>query len=139
MLKVHPYLNFNGNTRIAFEFYAQVLRGKLDMQTFAESPMAEQADPSWRDKIVHARLTIGDAVLMASDAPDDRYLRPQGIHISLQVDTAAEADRIFGALAEGGEVTIPIQETFWAERFGMCVDRFGIPWMINCEKAMIPA
>src|SRR5262249_24046154 len=123
MLKVNPYLNFNGNCRIAFEFYHKVLGGKLDMQTFGDSPMADQADPDWKDKIVHARLTIGDAVLMASDAPDDRYQRPQGMQISLQVDTAAEADRIFNALAEGGEVSMPIQETFWAERFGMCVDR----------------
>jgi PhnB protein len=139
MLKLNPYLNFNGNTRIAFEFYSRLLGGKLDMQTFGESPMADQTDPDWRDKIVHARLTIGDAVLMASDAPDGRYHQPQGMMVSLQVDTAAEADRIFTALAEGGEVSMPIQETFWAERFGMCVDRFGIPWMVNCDKAMVPA
>ena len=139
MLKLNPYLNFNGNTRIAFEFYSRLLGGKLDMQTFGESPMADQTDPDWRDKIVHARLTIGDAVLMASDAPDGRYQQPQGMMVSLQVDTAAEADRIFTALAEGGEVSMPIQETFWAERFGMCVDRFGIPWMVNCEKAMVAA
>lgn len=139
MLKLHPYLNFNGNCRIAFDFYFQVLGGKLDMQTFGESPMAEQADPDWQDKILHARLAIGDAVLMGSDAPDGRYQPPQGMMVSLQVDTALEADRIFAELAEGGEVPMPIQETFWAERFGMCVDRFGIPWMVNCDKAMVPA
>ena len=113
--------------------------GVNDMQTFGESPLAEQTEASWRDKIVHARLAIGDAVLMASDAPDGRYQPPQGMMVSLQVDTAAEADRIFNALAEGGEVSMPIQETFWAERFGMCVDRFGIPWMVNSDKAMVPA
>ncbi len=139
MLKVNPYINFNGNCRIAFEFYANVLRGKLDMQTFGDSPMADQTDPDWKDKIMHAHLAIGDAVLMGSDAPDDRFQRPQGMQISLHVDTPAEAERIFSELAQGGEVSMPIQETFWTERFGMCVDRFGIPWMVNCDKAMVPA
>lgn len=139
MLTVQPYLNFNGNCKIAFEFYANVFGGKLDMQTFGDSPMADQAGPSWKDKIIHARLTIGNAVLMASDAPDERFERPQGFSVSITIDSPAEADRIFAALAEGGGISMPIQETFWAERFGMCVDRFGIPWMVNCDKAMVPA
>lgn len=138
MLTVHPYLNFKGDCKTAFEFYAEVFGGKLDMQTFGDSPMADQ-EPELKDKIVHARLAFGDFVLLASDAPPERYQQPQGVHVSLNVDTTADADRIFNSLAEGGSVSMPIQETFWADRFGMCVDRFGIPWMVNCAKAMVPA
>ena len=134
MLTVNPYLNFNGDCKEAMELYARVLGGKLDIQTFGESPMASQVGPSMKDLVIHARLSIGDAVLMASDAPADKYQRPQGTFVSINVDGAADADRIFNALAEGGSVDMPIQETFWATRFGMLVDQFGIPWMVNCEE-----
>jgi PhnB protein len=104
---------------------------------YGGSPMAEHVPAEWRDKVMHASVSIGgQMVLMGSDAPPDRYKAPQGITVSLGIAEPAEADRVFAALAEGGTVTMPIQETFWALRFGMLTDQFGIPWMVNCGKPM---
>jgi PhnB protein len=137
MMQLNPYLTFNGQCEEAFKFYEKCLGGKIVMMmTFGDSPMAEQAPPDWRKKIIHATLALGDHVLSGSDAPPDRYKKPQGFFVTLGVDAAAEADRIFKALAENGAVEMPIQETFWALRFGMLVDQFGTPWMINCSKPM---
>ena len=97
------------------------------------TPVEQHVSPDWQDKILHARLTAGDAVLMGSDAPPRRYDEPRGLSVSLQVKDPAEAERIFRALAEKGSVRMPLDKTFWAQRFGMLVDRFGIPWMVNCE------
>jgi PhnB protein len=135
-MQMNAYLTFDGECEAAFKFYEQRLRGKIAMKmTHGESPMGEQTPPAWRNKIMHARLVAGDAVLMGSDAPPGRYEKPKGVWVSLGVDKPAEAERIFHALAENGTVAMPLQKTFWAERFGMLVDRFGIPWMINCEGA----
>jgi PhnB protein len=135
-MQMNAYLTFDGECEAAFKFYEQCLRGKIAMKmTHGESPMGEQTPPAWRNKIMHARLVAGDAVLMGSDAPPGRYEKPKGVWVSLGVDKPAEAERIFHALAENGTVAMPLQKTFWAERFGMLVDRFGIPWMINCEGA----
>ena len=135
-MQLNAYLNFNGQCEAAFKFYERCLGGKIEaMITHAGTPMAEQVPSNWRDKIMHARLTVGDAVLMGSDAPPDYYEGTKGFSVSIVVDNPAEADRIFNALAESGSVRMPIQQTFWAVRFGMLVDQFGIPWMINCEKA----
>jgi PhnB protein len=133
---LNPYLNFRGECEAAFKFYEKALGGKIGMMMrFAETPMAEQMPANMRNQIVHARLNVGENVLMGSDAPPDRYSPPQGFSVSLGVDKPADAERIFHALAEKGTVQMPIQKTFWAERFGMLVDRFGIPWMVNCEGA----
>lgn len=133
-MQLNPYLTFNGQCEAAFKFYEKCLGGKLVfMATFGNSPMADKAPPGWRDKIMHARLMVGDKVLMGSDAPPERYEKPQGISVTLGIDDPADAERIFHALADGGTVGMPIQKTFWALRFGMLVDRFGVPWMINCE------
>ena len=135
-MQLNPYLTFNGQCAAAFKFYEQCLGGKIEaMFTHGNSPMAEQVPPDWRDKIMHARLIVSDKVLMGSDAPPDRYEEPKGFSVSLGIDDPAEAERIFHALAANGTVQMPIQETFWAVRFGMLVDRFGIPWMVNCERA----
>jgi PhnB protein len=134
-MQCNPYLLFNGNCEPAFKFYEKVLGGKIiAMMKFSETPAADMHGPDFRDKIVHARLTIGGSVLMASDAPPAHYEPMTGMQVTLNVDTAEEAERIFKAFAEGGNVKMPIQETFWAIRYGMLVDRFGTPWMINCEK-----
>jgi PhnB protein len=127
-----PYLNFNGDCASAFLFYQRVLGGTLEMKTHGDSPVAGEVPPNWHSRILHARLVIGEAVLMASDSPPEMYARPQGLFVSIGVQEVAEAERIFKALAEGGSVMMPIGKTFWAERFGMLVDRFGTPWMINC-------
>jgi len=134
-MQINPYLSFNGDCEEAFKFYEQCLGGKIEfMMTHEQSPMAGETPAEWLKKIMHARLSVGDQVLMASDAPPGRYETPRGLWVSLGIKNAADADRIFAALAAGGAVCMPIAETFWAERFGMVVDRFGIPWMINCEK-----
>jgi len=133
-MQLNPYLTFNGQCEAAFKFYEKVLGGKIEaMMTYGGSPMAEQTQPEWRNKIRHARMTVSDEVLMASDAPPDRYEAMKGIMVTLGIDDSGEAERIFRALSEKGSVQMPIQKTFWAARFGMLVDQFGTPWMINCE------
>ena len=100
----------------------------------AGTPAEQHTPPEWRDKIMHARLTVGNNVLMGSDAPPGHYHEAsKGYSVSIGLADPQEAERIFQALAEGGTVRMPLQTTFWAARFGMLVDRFGIPWMINCE------
>ena len=134
-MQLNPYLSFKGQCEAAFKFYERVLGGKIEaMMTFGGSPMADQTPAEWRNKIMHARLIVGDEVLMGSDAPPDRYEEMKGISVTLGVDDPGEAERIFHALAENGTVRMPIQKTFWAARFGMLVDQFGTPWMINCEQ-----
>lgn len=131
-MKVNPYLNFDGNCAQAFRFYAEVLGGTIGfMQTFGESPLASQMAPGKHDQIMHVRLDLGDQMLLGSDTPD-HYHRPQGFAVSLIV-TAAEAERIFPALSDGGTVQMPLQKTFWAAAFGMVTDRFGTPWIVNGE------
>ena len=133
-MQLNPYLTFKGQCEEAFKFYQQCLGGTIQMMmTFGDSPMADQAPPEWRDKIMHATLMVGETPLGGSDAPPDRYEQPKGFSITIQLDDTAEADRIFQSLSEGGNVTMPIQQTFWAARFGMFVDRFEIPWMVNCS------
>jgi PhnB protein len=135
-MQFNPYLTFNGQCEAAFKFYERSLGGKIiAMMPHAGSPAEQHVPPEWRNKIMHARLTVNDQVLMGSDAPPDHYQQPKGISVALQVKNAADAERAFQALAENGTIQMPIQETFWAVRFGMLVDQFGIPWMINCEKA----
>jgi PhnB protein len=135
-MQLNPYLTFNGQCEAAFKFYEQCLGGKIiAMMTHAGTPAEQHVPAEWRNKIMHARLTLNDEVLMGSDAPPDGYQQPKGISVALQIKNAADAERTFHALAENGTVQMPIQETFWATRFGMLVDQFGIPWMINCEKA----
>jgi PhnB protein len=136
-MRLNPYLSFNGNCEAAFRFYEEVLGGKMvALITPAETPIADQFPPDWQQKIVHARLALGDFVLMGADCTPDRYAPMTGFAVTLNIDDPAEAERIFNALAEGGTVTMPIEETFWAVRFGMLTDRFGTPWMINCETPM---
>ena len=84
---------------------------------------------------MHISMRVGDRLLLGSDAPPQYYNRPQGFYVSITVKDAAEAEHIFNALAENGKVSMALQQTFWAERFGMLTDRFGIPWMVNCEQA----
>jgi len=134
-MQITPYLNFNGNCKEAFEFYERALKGKIEaMMPHAGSPAEQHASPEWRDKILHARLSIGNATLMASDTPPQYYKQPEGFAVSLNLTDIAESERIFRELSEGARITMPIQQTFWAARFGMLTDRFGIPWMINCDQ-----
>ena len=136
-MQFNAYLLFNGQCEEAFKFYEKCLGGKIIAMMTHKGTPAENAVPAeWKNKIIHARMIVGDQLLMGSDAPPDRFQKPQGFSVNITVQEPAEADRIFNALAENGEQTMPIHETFWAKRFGMLVDRFGTPWMVNCEKAM---
>jgi PhnB protein len=133
-MQVNPYLSFNGNCEEAFNYYAKVLGGTInDMMTAENTPMAAEMPPDRVKKIMHAKITIDGEVLMASDVPPEHYQTPQGMHVSLHPSEPEEAERIFASLAEGGTIQMPIAQTFWARRFGVCVDRFGIPWLVNCE------
>ncbi|QSX36272.1 YciI family protein [Shewanella sedimentimangrovi] len=128
------YLNFNGNCREAFELYERLLGGKIEkMIGFADMPpdMGGEGCGAMADGVMHACLSFGGGTLMGSDAPADRYQPPQGFYVQLHIDSLPRAKELFNALAEGGTVHMPFGETFWAEGFGMLVDAFGIPWMIN--------
>jgi PhnB protein len=134
-MRLNPYLYFNGQCEAAFKFYERCLGGKIVMMlTHEGTPAAEQVPPEWHKKILHARMIVGDTTLMASDAPPGHQGEMKGFSVTLGIDDPAEAERIFQALAENGTVHMPIQKTFWAVRFGMLVDQFGTPWMINCEQ-----
>jgi PhnB protein len=128
-LTFESYLQFNGNARAAFEFYQQTFGGELSIFTYGESPMSDRF-PDHPGNVMHARLQIADAALMGCDVPED-YQTPRGYWISIQLSDKAEAGRIFNALADGGEIDMPQQETFWSPLFGMLTDRYGIGWMIN--------
>ncbi|WP_211256162.1 VOC family protein [Edaphobacter aggregans] len=134
-VQITPYLNFNGNCKEAFEFYERTLKGKIEaMMPHAGSPAEQHTTPEWRNKILHARLNVNGGILMASDAPPQGYKQPEGFAVSLNLTDIPEAERIFRELAADARITMPLQPTFWAARFGMLTDRFGIPWMINCEQ-----
>jgi PhnB protein len=128
-LALESHLHFNGNAKAAFDFYQKTFGGELSIFTYGESPMCDRY-PDQADKALHARLQIGDAALMGCDVPEN-YETPRGFNISIQLTEEAEAERIFHALADGGAVGMPLQETFWSPRFGMVTDRYGIAWMVN--------
>ncbi len=137
-MQINPYLVFPGNCREAFAFYAQVLRGEIvAISTHADMPAGEQGHgPAMADKVLHAQLVASGHVIMGSDAPPEMYQKPQGSMVTITVDTADEAERIYAAFVDGGQVFMEMQETFWALRFAMLADRFGTPWMISCNKPM---
>ncbi len=138
-MQLNPYLTFNGQCEAAFKFYEQCLGGQVGaIFRYGGSPMADQAPADWHDKVMHGSLTVGGQVLMGGDVAPDRYEEPKGFALSLQIKSSADAERIFHELAKGGRVAAPLEKTFWAERFGMAVDRFGIPWLINCEGSHQP-
>jgi PhnB protein len=137
MIQPSPYLNFNGRCEEAFKFYEKVLGAKIQtLMTYEGSPMEQTAPAGWRKKILHASMTLGDRALSGADAPAEHYRTPQGFSVALQMNNDIEAEQVFAALAEGGSVQLAIQKTFWATRFGMLTDRFGIPWMINCSQGV---
>ena len=128
-------LHFNGECEAAFKFYERCLGGKMAfLLTWGDSPMAKNAPPEWSRKILHARLNLGNVDLVGGDVPND-YQPPQGFGLLLSVTDPQEAERLFKDLSQNGNVTVWLQETFWAARYGFVTDQFGIPWEINCEKA----
>jgi PhnB protein len=135
-VKLNPYLNFNGNCRDAFSYYEKHLGGKIHMMmTHAEGPPNPNIAPEWGAAILHAQIQIGESVLMASDVPPERQQPIRSAYMYLGVSSVEEAERVFAALTDGGEVLMPMAETFWAPRFGMARDQFGVLWMVSAEPA----
>jgi PhnB protein len=134
-VKVNPYLNFNGDCAAALKFYEKVLGARVTFSmTWGEMPGADQFPAETHNLIMHASVKIGEDVVMCADSPPGRYEKPTGMNVSIHVKDVAEGESLFNSLAESGNVTMPFQKTFWSPGFGMCVDRFGIPWMVNCEE-----
>ena len=135
-MQLNAYLNFKGQTEEAFRLYERVLGATIEFALLEDGTSADLSTKApWGKKVLHGRIDIGGQTVMASDCPPDRYSTPQGFAVNLGFNEPAEAERVFAALSEGGQVQMPVQETFWAQRFGMAADKFGTPWMINCEKA----
>jgi PhnB protein len=138
-MKIIPYLFFNGTCEDACKFYEKALGAKIEaMMRFKDMPGSDNpSPPEHMDRIMHARMSIGGNTVMASDAMGGHYNKPQGFDVNLNVDTPEEAERLFKNLSEGAQaIHMPIAETFWAQRFGALTDKFGTPWMVNCEKKM---
>lgn len=132
MKAFQPYLNFDGNARDAMTFYHQCLGGDLDIKSFADS--GQPSPPGSENRTMHARLSSGNAVLMASDTmPDMPFIQGNNVYINVDCDSVEEIDRIFAKFSDGAKIMMPLQDTFWGARFGMLADRFGVNWMFNCE------
>jgi PhnB protein len=134
-MKLHTYLNYGGNCEQAFRFYEQHLGGKITMMmTHGEQPGSSSVPPDWRKAILHARMTIGETELLGADVPPDRFQPMRSAYLSLSVTTTDEAERIYGLLSDGGQIFMPMEETFFAFRFAMLRDKFGTSWMILHER-----
>jgi PhnB protein len=136
-MQVATYLNFNGNCEAAFKFYAEVLGGKITMMmTHGESPVGGKVPLEMENKVMHATLELpGGGNLMGADHPHGKKVQPTGFCVSLQVMDTAAAEQIFKRLSEGATVQMQFQKTFWSPGFGMCTDKFEIPWMVNRATA----
>jgi len=134
MLKATTHLQFNGNCLEALRFYQKCLGGKITFSmTWGESPAAKSVPARWAKKIIHATFMFDGQTLSADDAPPGYYAKPQGFQVVVGTTEVARAKKVFMALSKGGKVKMPFAKTFWSPGFGMIVDRFGVPWMINCE------
>jgi PhnB protein len=141
MAKPQLYLNFNGNCREAFDFYSRVLGGKIEfMQTFGEAHGEHSEMSDAKDQIMHISMDVDGVKLMGSDAPGQYAVTfGNNFSITLNPESEAETDRLFAQLSEGGNVTMPCMETFWAKKFGMCTDKFGVHWMVSYSDVKEPA
>jgi PhnB protein len=138
-MQIVPHLGFKGDCEAAFKFYEECFGGQIGaIFRYGGSPAANEAPADWSDKIMHGNLTVGGLALMGADVTPERYEEPKGFSLSIQIKSTDEAERIFQQLAKDGRVVMPLEKTFWAARFGMLVDRFGIPWLINCEASGQP-
>ena len=136
-MKLYTYLNYGGNCRQAFEFYAAQLGGKIVMlTTHGEQPDASKVPPDWKKAVLHARIEIGETTVLGADIPPDRFKPMRSAYLSLLADSVAEAERIYALLSEGGEIFMRMEETFFAHRFAMLRDRFGTSWMLLHERPM---
>ncbi|WP_394779717.1 VOC family protein [Undibacterium sp.] len=132
-MQLNAYLNFNGRCEEALNFYEQRLGGKIEaVFKFRGSPMEAQCPPHWLDKVMHASISIDGKILQASDGMGGADEELKGFSLSLGAVDIAEAERLFTALSDNAIIKMPLQQTFWATRFGMLTDQFGVPWMVNC-------
>jgi PhnB protein len=134
----HPYLYFNGNCREAFTRYQEIFGGELFLMKMSDAPSDDPVPASQADLIIHAALTVDGDLLMASDDPTGKVGPIEGVYVNYSNADVAEVQRVFEALAAGGEITQPLLETFFSPAFGMCVDRFGTPWMLSAEAPQQP-
>lgn len=131
-MKVVPHLTFDGNCREVFEFYQALFSGSLEMTTFGESPAAQHVPEDWKNRIVHATLTLANSELAGADVSPDEFRKAEGLYLILEPENVVEAERLFQSLSEKGQVLIPLQEMFWSVAYGSVIDKFGTPWEINC-------
>ncbi len=130
MEPIVPYLNFSGNARAALNLYAKAFDGQIVFsQTYAES--GQEAKPEMKDKIMHASLVSGDLNILASDVEENDIQAGNPVSLSMDFNTTEEMEKVFAALSDGANITMPLQDTFWGARFGMLTDKFGISWMFN--------
>jgi len=138
-MEMNPYLSFKGQCEAAFKFYEQCLGGQIGaIFRYTGTPLADQVPADWGDKVMHGSLKLGEQVLMGGDVAPEHYEEPKGFSLALAIKSTTDAERIFHEMVKGGRVVVPLEKTFWAVRFGMLVDRFGIPWLINCEGSDQP-
>ena len=134
-MQLHTYLNYGGNCEEAFKFYAQHLGGQIAMlMRHGEQPGGSSLPPEWNGKVLHARISLGGTDLLGADIPPDRFQPIRSVYLSLTFDTESETDRVYTLLADGGEVYMKMEETFFASRFAMLRDKFGTSWMLMCPK-----
>jgi PhnB protein len=134
-MKLYTYLNYGGNCRQAFEFYVDHLGGKIiAITTHGELPDATNVPANWRNAVLHARMELGETIVLGADIPPDRFQPMRSAYLTLIVDGNDEADRIYALLKDGGQVFMPMEETFFAHRFAMLRDRFGTSWMLLRER-----
>lgn len=132
-MQINTYLNFNGQCEEAFKYYEKFLGAEIGLMfRYKGTPLSGQVPEQWQEKIMHGSLTVAGLRLMGADMAVEGYEPPQGFSLSIHIESIPEAERIFQALSYNGKVTMPLEKTFWADRFGMLVDQFGIPWIINC-------
>lgn len=137
-MRLNPYLSFNGRCRDAFEFYERALGGMITfIQTYGESPMGSSVPADVHGHVMHVTLQVGDQVLQGADAPPGQFTTPAGFCVAVQCDEAAEGERVFAALAQNGTVQMPFEPTFWAKGFGMVIDQFGTPWIVNAGQTVV--
>ena len=133
-MQISPHLSFDGRCKEAFEAYQHLLGGELVMLTYGASPLATTVDASWHERIVHATLRLDGFELAGADVRTEDYRKPQGFSVLISVDEREEAERLFSALAVGGEIQFPFQKTFWSLGYGLVTDRFEVPWEISCAQ-----
>lgn len=135
-MKLYTYLNYGGNCRLAFEFYEKHLGGKItSLSKHGELPDSAKVPADWKDKVLHARIELGETIVMGADIPPDRFKPMRSAYLTLMLDSVEEAERIYALLTDGGEIFMKMEETFFAKRFAMLRDRFGTSWMLLHERA----